>query len=256
MRKAFPILILSVALAIMVSLCCFESVFAQLRVPSAYVAPLTETQSTETQPAETLLSHNTLAAEETETVTIKVQHSAPATPIQHVVSTQAAHPQLSPQTAPQVVPQPQAEMALAIQPQLQVALPPQAMAAVTTPGVVGNMTAGAIIVPVTVPQYMTYTPQPVTMLVNRPAQLVIPPYQVPMQAPMQMPMYDPMAIQMMQQQMAMQQQMMMPPPQMMPQQMPQQPIPIKMILPDGSTVSIKHYVPGKFFRNAVRAVTP
>jgi hypothetical protein len=59
------------------------------------------------------------------------------------------------------------------------------------------------------------------------------------------PMYHPMAMQ-----------MMYPMPIMQPQPPPLQPIPIKMLLPDGSTVSIKHYVPGNFFKNVFRAVTP
>ena len=114
------------------------------------------------------------------------------------------------------------------------------------------MMSSMIVIPVVVQQYMTYTPPPVTMMVNRPAQLVIPQYP----APMMPPMYDPMAMQMMM--MMMQQPMMpmMPPPPMQPQAPAQQPIPIKMILPDGSTVSIKHYMPGQFFKNVVRAVTP
>lgn len=245
MRKAFPKLIFFVVLAVMCGV-CLES-FAQLRVPPTHVAALaSQSQSND----------NTLTVQETETVTIESQITAPVTPIQHIVPTQVpkAQTQASPQFQAEVTmptPAPLSMMAAnpQIQPQLQMALPQQT----ATPG----MMPGAIIVPVTVPQYMTYTPQPVTMMVNRPAQLVIPPYptsmmQQPMM-PMQQPMYDPMVMQMMQQQMMMQQMM---PQAMMPPQQPQQPIPVKMILPDGSTVSIKHYMPGKFFRNVFRAVTP
>lgn len=193
-------------------------------------------------------------------MTVTTQSTIPVTPIQHVMPppaqvapqpqaaapvTTPTHPQLAvvPQD-PQVQPQPQ--MQLAVTPQVQMVAPQAMMPQALAPG----MTSGAIVVPVTVPQYMTYTPQPVTMMVNRPAQLVIPQYPTPMQQPM----YDPMAMQMMQQQMMMQ--MMMQQQMMAPPRPPQQPIPVKMILPDGSTVSIKHYVPGNFFKNVWRAVTP
>ena len=113
---------------------------------------------------------------------------------------------------------------------------------------------GVVVIPVVVPQYMIYTPPPVAMMSHRPAQLVIPQYPAHV-----MPSIDDLTtMQIMQQQMMMQQQIMpmMPLQMIQPPAPPQQPVPIKMILPDGSKVSIKHYVPGSFFKNFVRAVTP
>ncbi|MDR1491232.1 MAG: hypothetical protein LBT05_00685 [Planctomycetaceae bacterium] len=109
----------------------------------------------------------------------------------------------------------------------------------------GIIPPGTIIIPVTIPQY---TPP----IVNQSAQLVIPP-QFPQMYP---PIYP---------------QPYFPPqnmtgfypygtgygyPSPLPPQPVQQPIPTRMILPDGSTVSIKHYMPGSFLRNVWRAVTP
>ena len=229
-RKVFLKLTFWAVITAVAGIFYVESALAQLRVPPSYVGALA-----------TLPNDDAVARLETDT--IATQSTVPVTPIQHVMPTPAVQAQPVP---PQAAPTPEAAamipVGLQVQPQLQMALPPQTM--------IPGMTAGAIVVPVTVPQYMTYTPQPVTMMVNRPAQLVIPQY------PMPQPMYDPITMQMMQQQMMMPQQM--PAQQMMmpPQPPSQQPIPIKMILPDGSTVSIKHYVPGNFFRNVWRAVTP
>jgi|GEM_PF-5397757 len=101
--------------------------------------------------------------------------------------------------------------------------------------------SGALVIPVTVPQMVTYFPPPVNVVVNRPAQLVVSPFPSNPYG-MGMPMsFPPMMTQ---------------PPMMAQPMMAQQPIPVKMIMPDGSVVSIKHYIPGRFFRNAVRAVTP
>ena len=169
-----------------------------------------------------------------------------AQPVENAVSQETDAGVRVAQPTSQVAPPP--EMTPQVQPQLQIvipqAIPQQAMSL--------GMTSGAIIIPVVVPQYMTYTPQPVTMMVNRPAQLVIPQYppqmMAPMPQPMMQPMYDPMAMPMMMQQPIM--------PMVQPQAPPQQPIPVKMILPDGSTVSIKHYIPGQFFKNTLRAITP
>ncbi|MCL2348871.1 MAG: hypothetical protein FWC50_11510 [Planctomycetaceae bacterium] len=159
----------------------------------------------------------------------------------------------------------------AVPPSFPLMAPPMQQPPMQPPvGGMPGMIAGPIVIPVMVPQYVTYTPPappPMTMVMNRPAQLVIPPYPMqemmpmmmsPMPAPgMSNPMFTQqmmMQQQMMQQQMA-QQQMMMQQQMMSPPQQPQ-PIPTKMILPDGSTVSIKHYVPGNFFKNVWRAVTP
>lgn len=124
-------------------------------------------------------------------------------------------------TPPQQMPQPAEN-------QQQGQIPYQLGAPMQLPG----YAPGALVIPVTVPEVVTYNPPPVNMVVQRPAQLVIPPYHQPMMYPQQGP-----------------------PHMMMPQQ-PQQPIPVKMIMPDGSVVSIKHYVPGKFWRNLGRAITP
>ena len=158
-------------------------------------------------------------------------------------------PQLQVAAMPQSVPQ-------AIPPTMQQpGMPQPVMPQPTTPqqGMAQQGMMGAVIViPVVVPQHVTYTPQPVTITVHHPTQQVFPQYPVP--APMMPPMYDTMAMPMMQQQMP---PMMQPiSPMTQPQAPPPQPIPIKMLLPDGSTVSIKHYVPGNFFKNFVRAVTP
>ena len=218
---------------LIVGFSCGEVAYSQMRVPTPNVAALA-TQS----------GDNT-TVEENETVTWSAPASLPVTPIQYALPPQEQQQVPSSQ---QVAPQ-------QVMPQMQLAAPQAVPQPVMAPGMMG----GAIVIPVVVPQYMTYNPPPVTMMVNQPAQLVIPQYQ----APMMQPIYNPIAMPMMQQQ-TMQQQMMpqqmmpMSPvmPMMQPQAPPQQPIPIKMIMPDGSTVSIKHYMPGQFFKNVVRAVTP
>ncbi len=252
MRKVLTKSVLVAGLALIAGLYCTILAHAQLRVPPTHVATLAA------QPDENA------TVEETESVTLTTRYDAPLVPVQHVMPPQAqtqtpTQAATQPVAAQTPVAQPQ-QVVPQVQPQLQVALPQQGMMqpqAVMPQPMVPGMMGGAIVIPVTVPQYMTYTPQPVTMMVNRPAQLVIPQYPAPYPAPMQQPMYDPMAMQMMQQQMMMQPMMpMMQPPMMQPPAPPQQPIPVKMILPDGSTVSIKHYVPGQFFKNVCRAVTP
>ena len=249
MRKHPLPLVLIGCVAVIVGLCCAESALAQLRVPPARVATLA------------VQSDNEIAFTEVENAdTAPQKNSAPVLPVQHVVSQGQTQPTAQPSPQPVVTQQiasPAVQVAPQVQAQLQFAVPSQAMMQMQTapmqatpmPGMVG----GAIVIPVTVPQYVTYTPQPVTMMVNRPAQLVIP-QQYSYPAPMPQQMYDPMlAMQMQQQQMM---PMMMPPQMPMMQAQPQQPIPVKMILPDGSTVSIKHYVPGNYLKNVWRAVTP
>ena len=254
MRKHPLPLVLIGCVAVIVGLCSAESALAQLRVPPAHVATLgmqpdDEAAFTESENTDTVPQQNSVP-------TLPVQHVLPqgqaqptAPPLpQPVVTQQIASPQVAQQQ-----PLPTVQVAPQVQAQLQVAVPPQAMMQMQTAPMqatpMTGMTGGAIVIPVTVPQYVTYTPQPVTMMVNRPAQLVIP-QQYPYPAPMPQ-MYDPMLA------MQMQQQMMMMQPQMpMMQARPQQPIPVKMILPDGSTVSIKHYVPGNYLKNVWRAVTP
>ncbi|MDR1958819.1 MAG: hypothetical protein LBQ54_07230 [Planctomycetaceae bacterium] len=103
-----------------------------------------------------------------------------------------------------------------------------------TPVQVPGYPPGAMVIPVTVPEMVTVNPPPMNLIINRPAQLVIPPYSPYPVNPYAIPP-------------------MMYPPQITP---PPQPIPTRMIMPDGSVVSIKHYVPGKFWRNTIRAVTP
>ena len=132
---------------------------------------------------------------------------------------QANLPQNAGVTQPQPVPHPTPANG---QPQEQ--LPYQLGAPMSLP----EYAPGALVIPVTVPEVVTYYPPAVNMVVQHPAQLVIPTY----------PQMQPI-----------------PQPMMMPQY-PQQPIPVKMIMPDGSVVSIKHYVPGKFWRNVWRSVTP
>jgi len=238
MRKHPLPLVLIGCVAVVVGLCCVEPTLAQLRVPPAYVATLSM------QPDD-----KTTLTEGENADTVPQQNSAPVLPIQHVVPQGQTQPITSP--LPQPVITQQIATPPQIQTQLQVAVPSQATMQMqtapmqTTP--MPGMAGGAIVIPVTVPQYVTYTPQPVTMMINRPAQLVIP-QQYPYPAPMPQ-MYDPMLA------MQMQQQMMQPQIPMM-QPRPQQPIPVKMILPDGSTVSIKHYVPGNYLKNVWRAVTP
>ena len=209
---------------------CVVPVSAQLRVPPTSVTALA-TQSDGGIPV--------LEAEITP-VTPQV------TPIQHVVTPQG-QTQMVP--AQQVVSQPVAPSA---QQSFQTAMSqPQVVPQVMPQmGAVPDRMIGVIVIPVIMPQSMTYTHPPVMMMANRPAHWVVP--QSP--APMMAPMFDSMAIPMMQPQMMMQQPMVSPP--MQPQAPAQQPIPVKMILPDGSTVSIKHYMPGQFFKNVVRAVTP
>ena len=199
-----------------------ESAYSQLRVPPTHVAALAS------QPDDATLPQESWAE------AWSAQPSAQVVPIQMTTTQQGQAPSPAPQpVTPQMV-VPQAEMIPQVQPQPQVHLP-QVM---PQPGMMG----GPIVIPVVVPQYVTYTPPPVTMMVQHPAQLVIPQYppqmMVPMQQPM-MPMYHPMAM-----------------PMMPPQAPTPQPIPVKMILPDGSKVSIKHYMPGQHFKNALRAVTP
>ena len=243
MRKNSLPLVLIGCVAVIVGLCCAESALAQLRVPPAHVATLGMQPDDEAA---------FTASEKVDTV--PQQNSATVLPVQHIVpQVQPPAPQLpQPVIAQQIATPPAVQVAPQVQAQLQVAVPPQdmmqmqmaPMQAAPMPGMAG----GAIVIPVTVPQYVTYTPQPVTMMVNRPAQLVIP-QQYPYPAPMPQ-MCDPMLA------MQMQQMMMQPQMPMMMQPRPQQPIPIKMILPDGSTVSIKHYVPGNHLKNIWRAVTP
>ena len=250
MRKHSLPLVL-IGCVVIVGLCCAEPALAQLRVPPTHVAALA------VQPDD-----EAAFAEGENADTMPQQNSAPVLPVQHVVPQGQAQPTTQPlpqpvvtqqiATSPAVQQQPLATVQVVpqVQAQLQVAVPPQAMMpmqAAPMPGMAG----GAIVIPVTVPQYVTYTPQPVTMMVNRPAQLVIP-QQYPYPAPMPQ-MYDPMLSMQMQQQMM---PMTMPPQMSMMQPRPQQPIPVKMILPDGSTVSIKHYVPGNYLKNVWRAVTP
>ena len=257
MRKHSLLLVLIGCVAVIVGLCSAESALAQLRVPPAHVATLA------------VQSDDDIAFTEVENAdTVSQQNSVPVLPVQHVVPQGQAQPTAQPlpqpvvtqhiATTPAVQQQPLATVQVApqVQAQLQVAAPPQAMMQMQTAPMqaapMPGMAGGAIVIPVTVPQYVTYTPQPVTMMVNRPAQLVIP-QQYPYPAPMPQ-MYDPMlAMQMQQQQMM---PMMMQPQMPMMQARPQQPIPVKMILPDGSTVSIKHYVPGNYLKNVWRAVTP
>lgn len=252
MRKNPLPLILAGCFAVMIGLCCSEPARAQLRVPPTPISALAMQQE-----------DDVLLLEGENVPATPPQTEAQVLPVQHVVAqdpSQTQAPQPVQQTVPQPVAQPQVTMAQPqvvvqtaapqIQPQVMMqAAPMQApmMQAASMPGTM----SGAIVVPVTVPQYVTYTPQPVTMMVNRPAQLVIPQGPAPMQ-----PMYDPMLAMQIQQQMMMQQQMMQQQMMMQAPPRPQQPIPVKMILPDGSTVSIKHYVPGHFFKNVWRAVTP
>ena len=232
-------ILIAICTVLIVGVACGESAHAQVRVPTPNVAALAS------QPDENV------SVQETETVTWSAPVTSQVTPIQYAMPAQEQPQTLPPQ---HVTPQ---QVSQQVQPQMQFAVPqsvPQLMPqSGMMPGI--GMPNGAIIIPVVVPQYLTYTPPPVTMMVNQPAQLVIPQYP----APMMQPMYNPMAMQMMPQQMA-PQQMMVPMSPVMPmmqsQAPPQQPIPIKMIMPDGSKVSIKHYIPGQYFKNAVRAVTP
>ena len=215
-----------------------EPTYAQVRIPPTSVAALASQ------------SDDRMSVPESETVPSTALTAPKVTPIQY-----AATPQVQPQAtlSQQLASQPVAPQQVVpqVQSQLQAATPqlsalPQTMA---QPVMIPEGMNGVIVIPVVATQYVTYPPPPVTMMVNRPAQLMIPQYP----APMMPPMIDPMAMQMMQSQMMMQQQMM---PVMQPQIPAQQPIPVKMLLPDGSTISIKHYMPGQFFKNAVRAVTP
>ena len=240
MRKVMIMLFVVGNIAMIAGFHGVESAYSQLRVPPTHVAALAA------QPAENTVSQNPDADTRT------AQLSAQVLPVQLAMPQQS---QTTTPASPLPVPQniaPQAEITPQVQPQLQTVMPQ----ALPQPGMTPGMMGGAIIIPVVVPQYMTYNPPPVTMMVNRPAQLVIPQYPAPMMQPMMMPMqqpmYDPMAMQM---PMMQQQPMMMQQP-MMPMMQPQQPIPVKMILPDGSKVSIKHYPPGQFFKNVIRAVTP
>ena len=228
MRKVVMMLFAVGSFAMIVGWNGVEPVYSQMRVPPTHVAALA-TQSVENE-----------TPQEQGTSTWSAQSAAQVLPVQHIVPQQGQTvTTVPPQPAPQnVVPQ------AIVMPQVQ-AVMPQAMPQPQP----GMMTGGVIVIPVVVPQYVTYTPPPVTMMVNQPAQLVIPQYPPQMMAPMPQQMmppmyYNPMAMQMMPQQ------------QMMPQPSPQQPIPVKMILPDGSKVSIKHYMPGQYFKNAMRAITP
>jgi len=239
MKNTANKLIVTSGFALIAGLVCIESTYAQVRFPSTSVAALASQ------------SDDAMAAQKSESVTSLTPASPKVTPVQYeALPTGQQQATLTQQLAPQpVTPQP-------VVPQLQASTPqpptlPQTMA---QPVMVPEGMNGVIVIPVVVPQYMAYPPPPAMMMPNLPAQSMYPQYP----AQMMQPMYNPMAMQMMESQMMMQQQMMqqqvMP---MMPQQAPvQQPIPLKILLPDGSTVSIKHYMPGKFFKNTLRAVTP
>ena len=232
-------LIVTGCFAVIAGLLCVESTHAQLRVPPTSVEVLAS------QP------DDGISIRESETVSSTAPSTPKVTPIQYEV-TPNAQPQatLAQQVAPQLGVQ--YEVDPQVQPQLQQTTMPQQPVlprAMAQPVMVPEGMNGVIVIPVVVPQYMTYAPPSAAMMVNRPMQPMIPQYPPPMMPPM----YDPMAMQMMQSPMMMQQPMM---PMMQPQTPAQQPIPIKMLLPDGSTVSIKHYIPGQFFKNTVRAVTP
>ena len=237
--------------AVIAGLLFVESTYAQVRIPTTGVAALAS-QADDVIPV-------------SEAVPPTVPATPKVTPIQYAATPQVQQQvPLSQQVAPQsVAPQ---QVVPQVQPQLQTATPqlpamPQTM---VQPVMVPEGMSGVIVIPVVVPQYVTYAPPSAAMMANYPVQPTYPQYP----APMMPPMYNPPAMQMMQSQMMqsqmmMQQQMMqqqMMQQQMMPVIQPQapvqQPIPIKMLLPDGSTVSIKHYMPGKFFKNTVRAVTP
>ena len=233
MQKIMFRMIVVGCFALIAGLLCAESTYAQLRVPTTTVAALASR------------SDDGMSALDSETVPAAAQ----VTPIQHVVPSQvqpqATLPQqiAPPPVMPQVLPQ-------------QTALPQT----ISPPVMVPDGLNGVIVIPVVVPQYMPHSPPPVTMTANGTFQPMVPQYPAPMvpMPPPMMPMYDPMTMQMMQSQMMMQHPVMpmMQQPVMPPQTTAQQPIPVKMILPDGSTVSIKHYLPGQFFKNFVRAVTP
>jgi len=210
-----------------VCLLCIESIFAQVRIPPTSVTMLASQ------------SDDGMSAVDSDTIPQTGTTEQKVTPVQYPVTSQI-HPQvplsqqitLQPVTPQQIAPQVQPQMQTG--PPLQAVLPQTMSQSVIVPDVISSV----IVIPVVVPQqYVTFQPTSFTMMVSRPVQ----------------PMYDPMTMQIMQSQMMMMQQQMMP---MQPQVMAQQPIPLKMLLPDGSTVSIKHYMPGQFFKNAVRAVTP
>ena len=213
-----------------------EPAYSQLRVPPTHVTALA---ALAVHPSENATEQD----QDTDTWT--AQPAAQVLPVQLVVSQQDKTPTTAP---PKSVPPKVATQDTVppqVPPQMQ-GVVPQAM---PQPGMAPATMNGVIVIPVTVPQCVTYAPPPAAMMYHQPPQMMMPQqFPTPMPAPMPQymaaPMYYPPAMPMMQQ------------PMMMPQAPPPQPIPVKMILPDGSKVSIKHYIPGQYFKNALRAVTP
>ncbi|MDR1384546.1 MAG: hypothetical protein LBJ67_11990 [Planctomycetaceae bacterium] len=211
--------------------------YGQLRTPPQNVKELAaeSNNQNEREAVWQAMSTDTTIAKQEKNPTVKIAQSPSAYSQQVDLQSLPSTAQASTQT---IAPTPTQQTSEQIH--VQLIAPPQVVG--FSPGIIPP---GTIVIPVTIPQY-------VPPVVNQPAQLIILPQLYP-------PMYS------------------MPyPPQYFPPQntagfypyagygypsipsppVQQQPIPTRMILPDGSTVSIKHYVPGSFLKNVWRAVTP